>query len=219
MVEEGLGWETHDVEYVPFPRGYRSWGTNILKNHYINYIHLMRQEDGADFIYGAIYSSLGDYSISPPLLRALLEMWDSQTNTFLFPYGERTVTLLDLHHMAGLPVDGEYYEEYIPRTHELDPSLLLYPDSLSVLLGVWDKLAIDGEVKFQAWCDYFYNRHQGLITLSSIHEEHIFVAAFLALWLCCFVVVGSGPHIWRGVLVMAAWMSLGWHFSLAPPAL
>ena len=33
MVEEGLGWETHDVEYVPFPSGYRSWGTNIVGCH------------------------------------------------------------------------------------------------------------------------------------------------------------------------------------------
>jgi hypothetical protein len=39
---------------------------------------------------------------------------------------------------------------------------------------------------FQALCDYFYNKHQGLIALSSVREERFFIAAFLALWLCCF---------------------------------
>ena len=72
MIEKGLGWETHDVEYVPFPRGYPSWVIEILKNHSL---HLMGQEDRADFIYGAIYCSLGDYSISPSFLGALLEGW------------------------------------------------------------------------------------------------------------------------------------------------
>jgi hypothetical protein len=47
------------------------------------------------------------------------------------------------------------------------------------------------------------------MSFSSFHERHIFVVAFIALWLCCFVVVGGGPHIRHGVLVMAAWMSLG----------
>jgi hypothetical protein len=58
-----------------------------------------------------------------------------------------------------------------------------------------------------------------VMSFSSFHERHIFVVAFIALWLCCFVVVGGGPHIRHGVLVMAAWMSLGHQFSLAPPAL
>jgi hypothetical protein len=54
MVEMSLGWETHDVEYVPFSCGYPSWRIEILKNHSL---HLMGQEDCTDFIYGAIYCS------------------------------------------------------------------------------------------------------------------------------------------------------------------
>ncbi|KAL6599569.1 hypothetical protein ACP70R_045706 [Stipagrostis hirtigluma subsp. patula] len=216
MVDKGLGWEHHNIEYVPFPRGYKDWGIEVLKHH--NF-HLMGQEDKADFRYGAIYCSLGGYSASPALLRALLETWNSHTNTFLFPCGERTITLLDLHKMAGLPVDGDFYEEYVPPRWELEPSLLLYPNFLLDLLNTWDELAVGDEVKFSTWCDHFYNKEKSPISFSTVREERMFVAAFIALWLCCFVVVGSGPYIRRGVLVMAAWMALGRQFSLAPPAL
>ena len=88
-----------------------------------------------DYIYGAIYCSLGDYSVSPPLLRSLLEKWDPNTNTFLFSCGERTITLLDMHQMAGLPLDGDPYEEFVPPLHELESSLLLYPKFLSRQIG------------------------------------------------------------------------------------
>uniref|UniRef100_A0A452XZV5 Aminotransferase-like plant mobile domain-containing protein n=3 Tax=Aegilops tauschii subsp. strangulata TaxID=200361 RepID=A0A452XZV5_AEGTS len=47
----------------------------------------------------------------------------------------------------------------------------------------------------------------------------MYVAAFVALWLCCFVVVGEGPFIRPSVLVMASWIALGGKISLAPPAL
>jgi hypothetical protein len=33
MVEEGLGWDGHTVEYVHRPRGYIDWGICVLNNH------------------------------------------------------------------------------------------------------------------------------------------------------------------------------------------
>lgn len=62
-----------------------------------------------------------------------------------------------MHRMTGLPIDGEYYEEHVPSACELDPELLLYPAFLKDLLELWDSLAVGGEVKFQTWCDHFYN--------------------------------------------------------------
>lgn len=148
MIAQGFGWEYHDVEYVPVPSGYVEWGTAVLNHHCLN---LKGDEEGTDYIYGAIYCSLGRYSISPSLLKTLLQTWNPDTNTFIFADGERTITLLDMCRIGGLPIDGELYEEFVPLHREQDPSLLFYPKSLSQLLKVWGDLQVGGEVSFQEW--------------------------------------------------------------------
>jgi hypothetical protein len=47
----------------------------------------------------------------------------------------------------------------------------------------------------------------------------IYKAAFIAIWLCGFVIIGEGPQICLGMLVMASWIALGRRFALAQPAL
>lgn len=79
---------------------------------------------------GAVYCSLGRYSISPSLLKFLLQTWNPETNTFISVDGERTITLLDMLRIGGLPIDGEFYEEFVPSRSERDPSLLSYPSIL-----------------------------------------------------------------------------------------
>ncbi|XP_044414643.1 uncharacterized protein [Triticum aestivum] len=220
MVSKGLTWERHDIEYMPRPSGYNEWGANILRNHSFS---LKGLGEGSDYLCGAIYCSLGDYSISPALLRSLLEKWDPKTNTFLFSCGERTITLLDMYQMAGLPLDGDLYEEFIPPEHALDPSLCQFPDFLADLLSTHDHLAKNngGHVTFQVWCDYFHNRRDHSVPYASLREVRLYVAAYIAVWLCYFVVIGGGAYVRAraGVLVMASWIALGRRISLAPPAL
>ena len=100
MVAKGLGWEGHIIEYVLQPKGYVEWGISILNNYSFC---LKGEAEDTDYIYGAIYCSLGEYEVSDSLLRSLLERWDLETNTFLFSSGERTVVLLDMLLMSGLP--------------------------------------------------------------------------------------------------------------------
>ncbi|RYR59345.1 hypothetical protein Ahy_A05g025208 [Arachis hypogaea] len=42
-----------------------------------------------------------------PLLAALVERWRPETHTFVLPVGDVTVTLEDVTHIFGLPIDGE----------------------------------------------------------------------------------------------------------------
>ncbi|QHO30269.1 uncharacterized protein DS421_8g231800 [Arachis hypogaea] len=42
-----------------------------------------------------------------PLLAALVERWRPESHTFVLPVGEVTVTLEDVAHIFGLPIDGE----------------------------------------------------------------------------------------------------------------
>ena len=104
IISQKLGWEYHEIQYVKRPKGYTQWGVEVLNNHYFN---LQGGEENTDYIRGAIYCSLCDYSVSPSLLRSLLERWSPQTNTFMLSCGERTITLLDMLLMAGLPIVGE----------------------------------------------------------------------------------------------------------------
>ncbi|VAI14843.1 unnamed protein product [Triticum turgidum subsp. durum] len=221
IVSQKLGWEYHEIQYVKRPKGYTQWGVEVLNNHYFN---LQGGEENTDYIRGTIYCSLCDYSVSPSLLHSLLERWSPQTNTFMLLCGERTITLLDMLLMAGLPIVGEPYEEYIPSLTKLNPSLLLYPNFLFDLLDMWEVLSTESKHKekfgtFQAWCDYFHNKRADFSPSASLRKSRMYVAAFVALWLCCVVVVGEGPFIRLGVLVMASWIALGRKISLAPPAL
>jgi hypothetical protein len=216
VVSEDFGWENFDIEYVPIPFGYSEWAADILSNHSSS---LKGIEPGTDYIYGAIFCSLGKYKILPSIVKALLERWDSITNTFIFPPGERTITLLDMHKIAGLPLEGEPYDESIPQGYHLSSAMLSYPQTLPTLLKIWRELEDHGRVSFQQWCDYFYHTLSNRPHPGNIESSRLYTAAFLSLWICCFIVVGGGPYIRPGVLVMASWMALGRRFALAQPAL
>ncbi|KAL6654731.1 hypothetical protein ACP70R_008196 [Stipagrostis hirtigluma subsp. patula] len=216
IVSKGLGWENFSFAPISFPTGYEAWCADILNNHSFN---LKGDGSGTDYLYGAIFCSLGKYTISPSLLKVLLERWNPDTNTFLFPMGERTITLLDMQKMAGLPVEGEMYDEFIPHGRHLEPSMLSYPKTLSTLLKTWESLRDGDRVSFEVWCNHFYNSPDILSQSSDGEASRLYTAAFLALWLCGFVVIGGGPYIRPSVLVVASWMAVGRRFALAQPAL
>ena len=216
VVSGDFGWANFEIEHIPMPNGYHEWAARVLTNHSS---HLKGSEPGKDYIYGAIFCSLGKYPISPSMVRALLERWDSITNTFVFPHGERTITLLDMKNMAGLPLDGEPYDEFIPSRAHMEPAMLLYPKTLLPLYRAWLKLEDRGKVTFQKWCNYFHCTPGNLSGFDSSEFSNIYTAAFLTLWICCFEIIGGGPYIRPGVLVTASWMTLGRQFALAQPAL
>jgi hypothetical protein len=78
---------------------------------------------------------------------------------------------------------------------------------------------VGGDVSLQEWCDYFRNDPGGSLHPNDTESSLVYKAAFLAFWLCSYVVVAGGPHIRPGVLVMASWMAMGRRYALAQPAL
>ncbi|RYR02458.1 hypothetical protein Ahy_B06g081251 isoform D [Arachis hypogaea] len=52
------------------------------------------------------------------LLAALVERWRPKTHTFVLPVGEVTVTLEDVAHIFGLPIDGEPMSGWINNSSD-----------------------------------------------------------------------------------------------------
>lgn len=53
------------------------------------------------------FTKLNRYNIDNRLITALCERWRPETHTFLFPSGECTITLEDVHMLLGLKINGE----------------------------------------------------------------------------------------------------------------
>ena len=122
--------------------------------------------------------------------------------------------------MSGLPLVGDPYEEYVPSIDDLEPSKLMFPNFLSDLLEEFYQLSREnGSATFQVWCDHFHNKRERTSSFTSLREQHMYVAAFIAHWLCSYVVVGGGPYIRPNVLLMASWTVSGRKISLAPSKL
>ncbi|KAM3401865.1 hypothetical protein ACQJBY_006069 [Aegilops geniculata] len=122
--------------------------------------------------------------------------------------------------MSGLPSVGDPYEEYVPSIDDLESSKLMFPNFLFGLLEEFYRLSREnGSVTFQVWCDHFHNKRERTSSFTSLQEQHMYIAAFIAHWLCSYVVVGGGPYIHPDVLLMASWIVSGRKISLAPSAL
>ncbi|KAK2355553.1 Aminotransferase, plant mobile domain family protein [Trifolium repens] len=55
----------------------------------------------------ALLSSLYHFPHNPSLILALVQYWSPKTNTFVFPWGEATITLEDVMILGGFSVLGE----------------------------------------------------------------------------------------------------------------
>ncbi|KAH7838033.1 hypothetical protein Vadar_021226 [Vaccinium darrowii] len=53
------------------------------------------------------------YAMNINVFKALLERWSPDTNTFHASYGELGFSLWDLHRISGLPILGEFYEDWL----------------------------------------------------------------------------------------------------------
>ncbi|XP_057430992.1 uncharacterized protein LOC130723866 [Lotus japonicus] len=129
------------------------------------------------------------------------EKWCSKTNTFVFPWGEATITLEDVMVLGGYPVLGD------PVFTSLQNQEMKEAEQKLILARQEPWMGKKGKTFTSTWIDFFMNSG------SDIEHE-----AFLATWLSMFVF----PHktfVKRSLFPIAILLARGSPIALAPAVL
>ncbi|XP_049343197.1 uncharacterized protein LOC125807513 [Solanum verrucosum] len=152
-------------------------------------------------IYEAIMGSVYKVYIDKDLILGLVERWSCETNTFVFPWGEATVSLEDMMVLGGFPVLGSPVLSPLqsPELVEIEENL---EEARRELIG----LKADNHTR---WLNFFM--------YSGRNIEH---EAFLSLWLSRFVFPGNEyDKIGTHVFPIAVNLARGMRLALAPVVL
>ncbi|XP_010492860.1 PREDICTED: uncharacterized protein LOC104770178 [Camelina sativa] len=153
-------------------------------------------------IFEAIKASTYNITKSPSLIFSVSEKWCSDTKSFIFPWGEATITLEDVTVLLGFSVLGS--PAFAPlQTSEMRASA-------AKLEKFRLKKAIRGErVSLRSWKSIFFGRGDQM--------EH---EAFLVLWLSFFVFPARSRRcISKHVIPIAVRLARGERIALAPTVL
>ncbi|EOA19556.1 hypothetical protein CARUB_v10002577mg [Capsella rubella] len=153
-------------------------------------------------IFEAIKASAYNITKNPSLIFSVAEKWCSETKSFIFPWGEATITLEDVMVLLGFSVLGS------PVFAPLESSEMR--DSAEKLEKLRAKKAIkDKRVSILSWISIFLGRGDQM--------EH---EAFLVLWLSFFVFPArSRRSISKHVIPIAVRLARGERIALAPAVL
>ncbi|XP_023645184.1 uncharacterized protein LOC17899153 [Capsella rubella] len=152
-------------------------------------------------IFEAVIASTYKVPKDTDLIMGIAEKWCPETKTFVFPWGEATITLEDVMLLLGFSVLG------LP--------VFAAPDSsgkkvMEKLEKEWKKIKKDKVVLVSklSWMKRFMNSGDEL--------EHV---GFLALWLSYFVFPSDLFHLSKAILPIAVHLSYGTKMAIAPAVL
>ncbi|GMY24747.1 serine/threonine-protein phosphatase 7 long form like [Fagus crenata] len=153
-------------------------------------------------IYEAVLNSMYQIRRDSDLLFGFAKRWCSETNTFIFPWGEATITLEDTMVLGGYSVFGDSVlcsvesEELKETENNLKEmqAVLRKTKAKKVCQALWLKKFMDSDSKFE-------------------HE------AFLSYWLSRYVFQNAGKSIRDCVFSIAIHLARGRKIALAPAVL
>lgn len=154
-------------------------------------------------IYEAIMGSTYKIQRHKELMFGLAEKWNRHTNTFVFPWGEATITLEDMMVLGGFSVLGESVLTQIDDKEFVDIENSL---TASLKEGATKAVRI---ISTKAWLEHFMRRE-------SYKLEH---EAFLSFWLSEFVFPADNYLVEPWVFPIASLLSKGTRIALAPALL
>uniref|UniRef100_M4DQX0 RRM domain-containing protein n=2 Tax=Brassica campestris TaxID=3711 RepID=M4DQX0_BRACM len=155
-------------------------------------------------IFEAIKASTFKISKNPSLIQALVEKWCPETKSFVFPWGEATITLEDVMVLLGFSVLGSSVCASV-ESSEMRGAVKKLEKARTMIMG-----GKGGQVRQSQWTLRFRDRDD-----DSLEHE-----AFLAMWLSILVF----PHmsrrsISRRVFAIAVRLARGERVALAPAVL
>ncbi|XP_075524283.1 uncharacterized protein LOC142556685 [Primulina tabacum] len=188
-----------EVQFLGWNQPQQNWQTWIEQMHAL--YHLTWKESG---IYEAIMSSKYKIHRNQDLIFRFAEKWCHETNTFVFPWGEATVTLEDVMVLGGFSVLGASNLTPIGDDDEMKRIQKILLDERKNITKTTLKRASQS-----AWVDKFMS--------SGSEVEH---QAFLAYWLSRFVFPKfAKDSIGETVIPLAIHLSRGTRIALAPAVL
>ncbi|XP_015898775.3 uncharacterized protein LOC107432200 [Ziziphus jujuba] len=175
-------------------RNWKFWVRSLHSEH-----HLTWKKAG---IYEAIMGSKYQIVKSQELVLGLAEKWCPQTNTFIFPWGEATITLEDVMVLGGYPVLGSPVLSPLGSVESKRREAKLVEARLDLLRSKSRKASQS------AWLKHFMG--------SESEFEH---EAFLSLWLSRFVFPSTFSSISKHLFPLSIHLASGTQLALAPAVL
>ncbi|CAO2148981.1 unnamed protein product [Urochloa humidicola] len=200
LVAEGRLQVNFDKSWFGWSNLWQRWVEKLRPTH-----EAVWQEIG---ILDGIVTSTCRFNREETVLLEIAKFWSPRTNTFIFPWGEATITLEDLAVLGGLPVLGSSVRDKpLPEVQDDVKEL----DRVRwILNGSKSK-----KPTFSGWIKHFLDRMPTDGTGERV--EH---AAFLAMWLSKFVLQEAPFDVLHpNVFDIAARMVRGEGIALAPAAL
>jgi len=138
------------------------------------------------------------------LLFGVVERWCCETNTFVFPFGEATITLEDVMVLGGYPVIGDSVFPVVKdqEMREVENKLILALKQLTT------DVKQGGSSRTGLWMDIFIDKG------SEIEHE-----AFLVTWLSLFVFPNKYSFVKSYFFPIAVHLARGNSIALAPAVL
>jgi hypothetical protein len=189
-----------ETEKLPLIVKYR--GRRFPQNNWKEWVDSLHSKHQSTWkkagIYEALLSSTCQIRRHNELIVNVAERWCSETNTFLFPWAEATVTLEDMMILGGYSVLGDSISKPL-ETNDLW-------EIKDTLTEAHKQLPV---ASHGAWMNYFMGTGQEL--------EH---EAFLVLWLSRYVFPASlYCNIGKNIFPIALHLARGTRIALAPAVL
>ncbi|KAA8526964.1 hypothetical protein F0562_008807 [Nyssa sinensis] len=196
---------SHNLQQWPSKVLFRGW--KLPQKKWKEWVDRLAEKYGIIWnqagICDAIMSSIYEVRCNQELVLGLSEFWCPETNTFMFPWGEATITLEDVMILGGFPVLGEPVTsspltvEFIKIEEEMNKQRMEMSRSKARKAG------------HPGWLKHFMEEEGEF--------EHV---AFLSLWLSRYVFPSFAEEtIGKHVFPIAARLSQGIQVALAPAVL
>ncbi|CAH2059247.1 unnamed protein product [Thlaspi arvense] len=196
--------ETLDPEKLPVKLSFSGWGSPSV--NWIEWVNAMAESNAAVWrksgVYDAIMASRYQIMKQDDLMVALVERWCIETNSFVFPWGEGTVTLEDMVVLGGFSAIGNNVLGSIKRESMKSVEEKLKRAKREMEASSMNKCCVS------MWMREMMN--------SGNEIEH---EAFMVSWLSRFVFPNSADLVKDKLFPAAVQLARGVRLALAPAVL